>query len=74
MSVLHCNAMPLLDAGEVFAKRRHQPLGKHRYAVLGPFTVPHDDLTVFELDVLDAQSQGLEQPSPAPYSKLAMSQ
>jgi hypothetical protein len=47
---------------ELGAQRFNQYLRQYSTPVLLPFSTPHDQLSAFEVDVLDPKLQGLEQP------------
>src|SRR3989454_9494640 len=52
------------DAAEMLLQRLHEVFGQHRDTVLPALAVPHDDLAIREIDVLDAQRQAFNLPQP----------
>src|SRR5437867_2918433 len=60
-------------AAEMLLQQLHEVLGQHRDAVLPALAVPHDDLAIREIDVLDPQRQAFDLPKPAPYSRAVIS-
>ncbi len=51
-------------AAEVLLQRLHKVLGQHRHTILPALAVPHDDLAIREIDVLDPQRQAFDLPQP----------
>jgi hypothetical protein len=47
--------------GELFSQLLRQARGQHDDAILGAFTMTHDDRFTIEVEILDAQAQTLQQ-------------
>jgi len=51
----------LLDAGQVFAQGRDEAFGEHGDAVFFAFAIANDDAVLFEVYILDAQTQAFDE-------------
>jgi hypothetical protein len=64
VSLLQVACVQQAHSFQMCAHRLHQPLGKHRHAILLALAVAHQDLAIGQIHVLDAQPQALQHTKP----------
>ena len=55
----------IFDMLQMFLQERQEGLREYGHPILAAFAIPHDDLALLEVDVLDAQAEAFHQPQAA---------